>query len=640
MQQHVKLFFHRYRQLVLACAVAAFTTTSSAEDFALMESPTKLKKLSLEELLEVEITSVSKREERISEAPASIHVITEEDIRRSGAQSIPEALRLAPNLQVAQSDARQWAISSRGFNGDFANKLLVLMDGRALYTPLFSGVFWDAQDYLLPDLERIEVISGPGATLWGANAVNGVINIISKSARDTQGFLAEAGAGTEHRGFGGLRYGGKLAENVYYRVYGKYHDRDDTVLRSGASGADSWEMGQGGMRVDWDIDDDNTLTVQGDGYSAVADQVRPGDVKFSGGNVLGRWVHQFPDDARLQVQLYYDRTQRTIPGTASDHLDTYDTEAQYQFSLGERNAFVTGVGYRLLKDHVRNSPGFGFLPSRLSRNVFNAFIQDEITLMEDRLKLTLGSKFEHNDYTGFEYQPSARLAWIAGRHVVWGAVSRAVRTPSRIDRHLFSAGTPPLFGGPDFDSEKLIAYEIGYRVRPHDKVFVNLAAYYNTYDEARSLQITPGAIVIANGMEGNSFGTEAELTVQPIESWRVTAGYAWLRQDFNLKSGHVDSNETIDPRQQFLLRSTFDLPKNFELDCALRYVDALHAPRGGTVPSYMTLDLRLGWEATKNLEFALVGQNLLDDQHPEFGTSRASRREIQRGFYGKVTWRF
>ena len=418
-------------------------------------SPSELKRLSLEELLNVEVTSVSRREEKVSEAPASIHLITQDDIRRSGARSIPEALRLAPNLNVAQASSRDWNISARGFNaGTLANKLLVMIDGRTVYTPLFSGVFWDVQDYPLEDLDRIEVISGPGATLWGANAVNGVVNIISKSARETQGFLGTAGGGTEERGFGSVRYGGKISDDIYYRAYAKYFDRDATVFPNGDAAADSWTKGQGGFRVDWDVREDNLLTVQGDAYDGREDQLFGKDISIAGGNILSRWTRNFSEDSRFETQVYYDRTHRFQEGTFGEDRDTFDIDSQYGKALGDRQNLLVGLGYRFTKDRVKNTPALAFFPAKLDRNLFTSFIQDEIEIVPDAFKLTLGSKFELNDYTGFEVQPSIRGAWTGERQVIWGAVSRAVRTPSRIDRHFFVPGTAPfaLAGGPDFES--------------------------------------------------------------------------------------------------------------------------------------------------------------------------------------------
>jgi iron complex outermembrane receptor protein len=390
----------------------------------------------VEELMDVEVTSVSRRPEKLTEAASAIQVITGEDIRRSGANSIPEALRLAPNLQVAQVNSSQWAVSSRGFNNVLSNKLLVMIDGRTVYTPLYAGVFWDVQDALLEDIDRIEVVSGPGGTLWGANAVNGVINIITKSAKDTQGFFMEAGAGTESNGFGSMRYGGQLSPGLYYRVYGKGFNRDELVVADGSDAGDGWDMGQGGFRLDWEPNQDDVLTLQSDFYDSKPNPEAASDpVVAMGGNILGRWTHKISDDSDFQVQFYYDRTRRDFNDEFTENLDTYDFDAQHRFQIGDRQEIIWGLGYRRMDDSVANLELLGFDPGNKTLSLYSAFIQDEITLIEDRLRLTLGSKFEHNEYTGFEVQPSGRLAWTPStEHTVWAAVSRAVRTPSRIDR--------------------------------------------------------------------------------------------------------------------------------------------------------------------------------------------------------------
>ncbi len=611
-------------------------------------SPGDLKEKSLKELMDVMVTSVSKKAEKLSEAASAITVITQDDIRRSGATSLAEALRLAPNLEVAQVDSHEWAISARGFNGTTANKLLVLIDGRSVYTPLFSGVFWDVQDTLLEDVDRIEVISGPGATVWGANAVNGVINILTKSARDTQGFLFYGGGGTEQRGFGGVRYGGQLGTNAYYRIYAKFFNRDDTSLSDGANGQDGWQMGQGGFRVDWYPGELNQLTFQGDGYGGAINQPVNGDIRVSGGNLLGRWSHTFSEESDLKAQFYYDRTHRRIPQEFAEDLDTYDFDLQQRFRLGERQDIVAGLNYRLSDDRVGNTPNFAFLPEHRSFQLFSAFVQDEITLLPDRLRLTLGSKFEHNDFSGFEFQPSGRLSWtVTSRQTLWAAISRAVRTPSRIDTDFFVPANPPfaLAGGPEFTSEELLAYELGYRIRPIDQLSFSLAAFYNVYDHLRSLEPGP-PLTIGNGLEGETYGAELTGSYQMTSWWRWRAGYTYLQEHIRLKPGSMDFNqgqgEGSDPENQFSIRSSMDLPGKLSLDVALRYVDVLHNIANGergTVPSYVELDARLSWMPLKNLELSVVGQNLLHRQHPEFGFP-TSRHEIQRGAFVKVAWWF
>jgi len=607
-----------------------------------------LKEKSLKELMEVIVTSVSKKAEKLSEAASDITVITQEDIRRSGAASLPEALRLAPNLEVAQVDSHEWAISARGFNSTTANKLLVLIDGRSVYTPLFSGVFWDVQDTLLEDVDRIEVISGPGATVWGANAVNGVINILTKSARDTQGFLLYGGGGTYERAFGGVRYGGQLGTNAYYRVYAKYFNRDETPLANGTDGHDAWQMGQTGFRVDWYPGEANQLTFQGDGYDGAIDQLANGDIRVAGGNLLGRWSHTFSEESELKVQLYYDRTHRRVPQSYAEDLSTFDLDLQHRFPLGERQDIVWGFDYRLSDDLVANTPDFAFLPAHRSFQLFSGFVQDEITLVRDRLRLTLGSKFEHNDFSGFEFQPSGRLSWtLTSRQTLWAAISRAVRTPSRIDQDFFVPATPPfaLAGGPNFVSEELLAYELGYRVRPIDPLSFSLAAFYNDYDNLRTLEPGP-PFTIGNGLEGKTYGAELTGSYQMTSWWRWQAGYTYLHEHFRLKPVSMDFNqgrgEGSDPENQFSVRSAVDLPGDVTLDAALRYVGMLENIANGvrgSVPSYVELDARLSWMPVKNLELSIVGQNLLHRQHPEFGFP-TSRHEIQRGAFAKVTWRF
>jgi iron complex outermembrane recepter protein len=620
----------------------AFAQTEPA-----LPPPSALKKLSVEELMDIEVTSVSKRPERLSETASAIQVITQEDIRRSGATRLPEALRLASNLEVAQRDSRQWAISARGFNNTLANKMLVLIDGRTVYTPLFAGVFWDVQDTLLEDIDRIEVISGPGATQWGANAVNGVINVITKHSKGSQGALLEGGGGTELRGFGGMRYGGALAPNLHYRVYGKYFDRDSTVLPNGPDATDDWHMGQGGFRMDWNASEANLITVQGDYYDGRIAQPGADDIAVSGGNVIGRWSHTISEASELKLQVYFDQTHRNIPGTFAEDLDTYDVDFQHRFPLGERHDIVWGLGYRLIDDDVGNTPALAFLPSQVSRQWFSAFGQDEIALVKDRLHLTLGTKVEHNDYTGFEFQPSGRLAWrLSEQQTIWSAISRAVRTPSRIDREFFVPGSPPflLAGGPDFDSETLLAYELGYRVQPLPRLALTLAAYYNDYDNIRSLEQAnpplPFPVVIANELEGESYGAELTADYRVTDWWRLRAGYTELRIDIRPKPGSTDttagSSESHDPERYFLLRSSLDLPGHWELDAAFRYVSRIENQQ---VPSYGELDVRLGWRPRPELEFSIVGQNLLHDHHAEF-EDVAMRREIERGVYGTVLWRF
>src|SRR5438093_3529420 len=457
----------RAGQALLICWIAGAAVcgwTHGQELDSTKKRLSDLADMSLEDLTKIEVTSVSKHKEKLADAPAAIFVITQEDIRRSGVTTIADALRLAPGLEVARVASHDWAITSRGFNELYANKLLVLIDGRSVYTPLFSGVYWDVQDTLLEDIDRIEVIRGPGATLWGANAVNGVINITTKSAKETIGGLLSGGYGTEEQGFGSARYGGKLGEDAYYRGYVKYFNRDSSALPSGAQANDAWEMYRGGFRTDWEPSAQNLFTLQGDAYAGTENQTvtlftpafpftQPdaSKMRVSGGNVIGRWTHTFTPDSDLKLQIYYDRTDRAVD-YFKEMRNTADFDLQYRHPLWQRHDVTWGVGFRYAdSDTSRSNFTLAFIPPERITRIFNTFIQDEITLVKERLRLTLGSKFERNDYTGFEIQPSGRLLWTPHeRHSVWASVSRAVRTPSRaeVDSRIVNTNVPP--GVPPF----------------------------------------------------------------------------------------------------------------------------------------------------------------------------------------------
>lgn len=643
-------------------------------------APGELTELSLEQLMNIDVTSVSKKEERLFDAPAAIYVLTNEDIRRSGATTIPEALRMVPGLEVAQIDANKWAITARGFNTLFANKLLVLIDGRSVYTPFFSGVYWDVQDVMLEDIDRIEVIRGPGATLWGANAVNGVINITTKSAKETQGVLATTGFGSHEQGFGAARYGGKIGDTLHYRVYAKYFNRENFVDLQGRDAPDDWDMIRGGFRFDWALAERDNVTLQGDLYDGDVggtenalsftppfSRVRRVDEDTLGGNVIGRWTHTLSERSSTSLQLYYDRTEREF--TFRERRDTYDVDFQHDIAFGERHAVVWGLGYRLTSDDLRPLTGtLGSLdPSSRNDQLFSLFAQDQIRLIPERLALTLGSKFEHNDYSGFEVQPSIRLVWTPSqRHTVWGAVSRAVRTPSRVEENfrLTTAVIPlpdglpssiDLFGNRDLKAEELMAYELGYRMQPLDRLSVDIAAFYNVYDDLSSIE--PGVpaftftpvphlsipLIFKNKAHGETYGVEVASTLVATEWWRLMAGYTWLEMQLHKTPGSLASGVTDPERQsphnQFNFRSFIDLPWRLQFDTMLYYVDNL--PAFGT-SSYFRLDLRLGWQPTEQLDFSLVGQNLNNRRHDEFGQVLGSGApsEIERSVYGKITWKF
>lgn len=653
----------RVRFTVFLSGLSLFVQVSSSQVPDSL-STSSLKLLSLEQLMDIDITILSKRPERWFDVPAAVSVITGNDIQRSGASSLPEALRSADHLNVARKNARQWGISARGFNTELANKLLVLIDGRSVYTPLFSGVFWERQDYLLQDIEHIEVIGGPGGTAWGPNAVNGVINIITKEAKDSQGLYVEGGGGTDLRDFVGARFGGTLSSEVHYRIYGKYTDRSSTVFGDGTTAGDSWSMAQAGFRVDAKHLDAHMFTFQGDVYSTRENLTTGGTARVRGGNVLGRWSHTINESSELQIQVYFDKTHLYLPAQAliinsteispagifRDDLDTYDVEFQYRTRFLDRHRIVAGIGYRLTTDMVENAPSLGFFPTTLKQGLLSGFVQDEISLIDAELNLIVGLKVGKNDYTGVELEPGGRLQWYVSRtQMVWGAVSRAVRTPSRVDRDI-SQPVPPhlviLVGGPGFVSETVLAYELGYRSQISEISTASFSAFLNRYDNIRSTSATPGTILpfyFENFLEGKTYGFDLSIDFQLSDWWRIHTGYSLLKENLKIQSGGTDfndaRNETSDPQQQWSLGLSLDLPQNVEFSVRLRWTDLLpthDGPTPGIVPSYVELDARLGWRATEVITLALVGQNLLKPRHPEYGFPNAARTEIQRGVYGKV----
>jgi len=615
----------------VATAVVAATDQIKLADLA---------DLSLEELGSIDVTSVSKKPERLSDAAASIFVITGEDIRRSGATSLPEALRLAPNLQVSRVNASSYAISARGFNSTAGNKLLVLIDGRSVYTPLFSGVFWDVQDVLLEDVERIEVISGPGATLWGANAVNGVINVITRSAKDTQGGFVAPGAGNLEAG-GAARYGAQLDSGGHFRVYGKYFDRQNTESADGRDERDGWNKGQMGFRADWNGASDS-FTLQGDAYDGKLEQQPQGTADIAGTNLLARWSRAFADGSSIRVQGYYDQTKRDIPGLFGENLDILDLELQHSIRPLGAHEVVWGAGYRYANDSVQNRV-LAFIPA--DRNLYwaNVFVQDGIAL-RNNLHLTLGAKVEHNVYTGYEFLPSARIAWKpAPERLIWSAVSRAVRAPSRIDRDLIFPG---ISGGPDFRSEVSNTFELGYRAQPTSVISYSVTAFHSIHDHIRSVEQAPGGFVIGNGIEGHTSGIEAWGNYQATRAWRLSGGVVLLRQRLELKPDSTSlqgvSGEGNDPKHRWMLRSLYELTERHELDIIVRHVGELPDP---VVPAYTAVDARLGWKADRNLELSLTLQNIFDPSHAEFGDAVATppalpRSELGRSAYAKALWRF
>jgi iron complex outermembrane receptor protein len=605
----------------------------------------QLKRLSLEELMNMEVTLVSRHAQKLTETGSAVQVITGEDIRNSGATNIAEALRLASNLQVAQMRSNAWIISARGFNTLFANKLLVMIDGRTVYTPLFAGVLWDIQNVLLEDVDRIEVISGPGGTLWGANAVNGVINIITKTTAETKGLYVSALAGTFIRDHAAIRWGGKIGENVSYKIYGQHFDRNATKRPDETKFSDSWRVTQGGFRIDWNGGTADTYTVQGDYYGG-AIKTAGSNSDFNGQNILGRWRRNFSQESELILQVYYDRYFKTdAPGKTSDEINSADVDFQHRFPVRKRHSILWGLKYRHVNDDfVSNSSFLAILPQKKNLSLATAFIQDEVTL-SDKFKITLGSKIAHNVYTGIEIQPNIRLSLNVRRsQTLWAAISRAVRTPSRVDVDYFSPSTPQpptavsVTGGPDFVSEKVLAFELGYRMQPNAKSTLAIATFYNVYDDIYSLEPFPGTLTYQaqNGTKGKSWGAELSGTYQVSDKWRVRGGYTYFDKKLQAKPGHTFDPSYLanDVQNQFMVQSMAELPYNFHFDLVARYLDGIPATLATQqVPNYFTFDSRLAY-TFKNTELSITGQNLFEKRHAEFGTL-----SIPRGVYAKLSVR-
>lgn len=641
--------------------------------------------LSLQQLTDVEVTSVSKRSEKASQAAAAIYVITQEDIRRSGLQNVPELLRMVPGLQVARSGSQNWAITSRGFNGQFANKLLVLIDGRTVYTPVFSGVFWDVQNMMLEDIERIEVIRGPGATLWGANAVNGVINIITKNSKDTQGNLVSVAAGTQQRAKVSVRHGGQYNE-MTYRTYAQYLDNDEEKLLSGTPANDDWHNAQGGFRFDWNKSEKEMATLQGDIYTG-----REGAKRFmpvtsainssfetetdaqdgvSGANLLGRWKHELAKGSDVTVQMYYDMVNRKLDDVnASMRTHTLDLDIQHNWELSRRHNITWGVGFRNIRSGFTNSFYISYLPEDFNSNLYSTFIQDKITLIPDTLHFTLGTKLEHNGFSGLEYEPSARIAWTPTENqTIWASVSRSIRAKTQSDENLrlVAAGlaTPSPYnviadstllvqeGDMGTESEEVIAYELGYRIQPVSNVSLDMTAFVNEYKRLASFSYGDATLkndpilgdylyqplLSENNSHGETHGFEAAATWEVTPSIKLSGGYTLLFANLKIAGASLVTAEGTYPTQQFNIRSYMDLPFDLQWDNMLYVVDPVP---GKSVKSYTRFDTRLGWIATPGLDVSIVGQNLLETDHQEYSGFIYQRAEkIGRSVFAKATARF
>jgi iron complex outermembrane recepter protein len=638
--------------------------------------------MDLAQLMQVTITSVAKRPQTLADTAAAVYVISQEDIRRSGVTSIPEAIALAPGLYVARISSSKWSISSRGFGGYTSNKLLVLIDGRSVYTPAYSGTFWDMQNTLLEDIDRIEVIRGPGGTIWGANAVNGVINIITKKAQDTQGTLLRAGTGNQERFMGGARHGAKLGDTTYARLYITGNDRAANVLPSGEDAYDGWNTLQTGFRADGTIGGGSVWTLQGDLFRNDGNQVvfplwvdGPPYIiadydtySASGGNLVGQWQHQFSEGDRFSLKAYYDYNERQ-ESYYEQKFRTFDLDLQYETVLGELNNIIMGVGYRLVDGAFDNT--FSISIPDQNNDLYSAFFQDEITLISDRLWLTLGVKYEHNDFTGGEWQPGCRLLWKpATDHTLWGAITRAVRTPSIVENSgevtITSMPSPwgdrkvTLKGNPDFDAETLVAYEAGYRWQARPDLFVDVATYYNDYNDlytttSRTDPFDPG-LELTNNRSGYGYGLEVSSNWQPRSWLKLVFTYQYQRFEFqgSLLLNDVTGALIIDdfsaintPRNKASFQSSIDFARNWQFNAWLRYMDEIQGRRDvdlinlTPVDAHFLLDANIIWKPKENIEVMFAGQNLLNSSQLEYIAELITpATEIKRGFFAKITWNF
>jgi iron complex outermembrane receptor protein len=668
--------------LIRAVAIGSVLSAVTFLTAQAQRPQTDLTTLKIEDLMNINVTSASKKEQKISKVPAAIFVITEEDIHRSGATNIPDLLRMVPGLEVAQVNPSTWAISARGFNGQYSNKLLVLIDGRTVYTPIFSGVFWDAQDVPLDSIGRIEVIRGPGATVWGTNAVNGVINIITKSAEDTRGGFATAAGGTLEHGLGMVRYGGKIGSRGAYRVFADSFEIGHFLTPDNQSGKDDWYSFHGGFRADADVTSKDSLTLTGEAVRGNAGEIATSIVsllppvtanldlrdRFSGWSVLARWKRVLSPTSETSLQIYFDRINRGDT-TYGIGLNTFDIDFQNHVNWGRRQDFVWGLGYRLSSDDTAATLRVSFNPPDLTTQIFSSFAQDEIAIRPDRLYVSLGTKLEHDYYNGFNLQPTARITWTPeNRDMFWAAISGAQRTPSRVDtavRINYAALPGPdnlpllisLFGNPEKKNERLTATEAGFREQLSDILSFDSTAFFNQYRDLTSTE--PGATRLEmdppplhllmpsslnNLLHGETHGFEMFANVKLASRWTLSPGYSFLTMHLHRDAASLDlttvpESEGGIPNQQAQLRSQVNLPWHWQWTTSAYFVGRLAAPQ---IPSYTRLDTNLAWQPSDRISLRFVGQDLLRNLHQEYAGPDLTVLPslIRRSAYAKITWRF
>ena len=678
--------------ILLTGFFSTFVVTSSAAES--IDDDGELLDLSLEELISLDVpdvTSVSRKKQRLMDSAAAIYVITDEDIQRSGVTSIPEALRMVPGMQVARLNSNTWSISTRGFNYIFANKLLILVDGRTVYSPLFSGVNWDVQDTMLEDIARIEVIRGPGAALWGANAVNGVINIITKHSADTQGGLLSTGFGSEEKAFGSYRYGGTLGEDAYYRVYYKGFERDGMANTDGTDAADDWKINRAGFRTDWIADNGIKASIQGDIYSGTT---RPALKVFNettyrmdilgnmsrdqkGGHLIGNWKYKYNNNSDISFKAYYDRYEN-YDFRITEKRDVGDIEFQHHFKPWEKHDIIWGTSYRLTQYKLSDMRNIILPYNSRSDQLYSAFIQDDI-VFNQQWNLTLSSRFEHNNFTGFEVQPNARITYKAAENrTFWGSISRAVKTPSVSETQIQSKGItfyrpdPPVMlsinGNDNLESEKLTSFEVGYREQFSDSFRLDIASFINQYDDLiryigdnecyignsnprsniTQCVINSGSAILypstlTNSLKAKTYGLEITTDWQATNWWKLQFNYSWLQVDAEKTSDDLFSGENeklienLGASNTANIKSSMNLSNQWYLDFWVRYMDNL---RNASISAYTTMDIRVAKKFGTELELSLVGQNLFNSSRLEFSEifSGLVATEVERAWYLQLRW--
>lgn len=635
----------------------------------------ELRNLSLADLGNVEVTTVTKEPEDVWQTPAAIYVLTQNDIRRSGATTLPDLLRTVPGVEVAEIQTNQWAVGIRGFGSQFSRGVLLLIDGRSAYTELFEGVYWDVQDVPLDDIERIEIIRGPGGTVWGANAVNGVINIITKDARDTQGTLVTALSGHVDR-FNGTARQGLQQGNIYYRVFAHGFLRE-SELNPRFDPYDRWHLVHGGLRADWNASRRDAFSLDGDIYAGQSGQqisqvaYQPlgqiavdGTQDVSGGDLNLHWDHRYSGGSNLRVQAYFDRTNRHGPDLGETR-NTFNVDAVSRIALGTRNDVIWGAGVRLSPSNfIQTQPTLDFLPHRQNDYIYSSFLQDTVHLVPDRLNFVAGTKVEYNNFSRFEYQPSVRLLWNpTGHSTVWGAISRAIRTPGRLDQdvqrtQVLSANPPELGrieGTPTFQSEVLIGYEAGYRQLLRRNLFVSLAAFHNRYEKlegygkggvSTTTTPVPAAILtvpLVNSVDGNTDGIEIAPDWKVSSWWDLKGNYSYLHIRTQPRPAYAgtfaqtnaNSYNGTSPHREAAAESYFDLPHGFDFNLDYRFVSRL--PAQG-VKSYQTADAHVDWQLSRNWRLFVTGRNLLQPQHREFNGDNGNQVGIRRAVFAGLTW--